>query len=82
MWLLSGFTSTTHGLKASRIHATVAIPIIISTDKLLHHPVCQRLYDLKKARGELGRPLEVVLIRKEIDGSRHFFSNLLIRQSV
>ena len=81
VWLLSGFASATHSLKAGRIHATVAIPLIIGTDKLLHQPVCKRLDDFKKARGELGRPLEVMLIREKIDGSRHF-SHLLIRQSV
>lgn len=32
VWLLSGFTSATHGLKPGRIHATVTIPIIVRTD--------------------------------------------------
>lgn len=81
MWLLLRFTSAPHDLKAGRIHAPGAVSVIIGTDELAHHPICQGLDDLKKASGELVGLLVVMLIRKKFHGSRHFL-HLFIRQSV
>ena len=74
--LLLGFTSAAHGLKPGSIHATGTIPIIVRTDKLLHHPFSHRLHDFKEASGQLGRTLKVNLIMVKLNRNRHFYNSL------